>query len=652
MMMRTLIAAVLVAVVGGAAVAAVPVPTVPGTVYVPSQGNTTSLADPYIGVGGSFPTDNLWYHPWDTASFASSAGEATGGISTSTEDAPMITTTVPMTVVPTGSYDVYLYYINPGWGDATLPDGVVANLNGGGWQTITAANSTELTDQLSDGDRPMYEAHLGQVSGASSIAVDIDDDPTQVGWCSYLGLGVDYLAVAPRGMVVNATELNTTSAIDPDPWFTVPPDYLQDDNLWTLWGGDTWLAYGGLSGQFGAGEDAPMLTTSASGLDPARTYDVFVLLLGDGPTNGIQAAVSGGSLQTYMLDDATETTLFAHGGTDRPVYEAKIGQVSGVSDLAIDIDDDQANFFSCIYYGLAYEDIGPAETVRTWATDALGDWGDWNNWAEGGVPNSNTQMAIFGDVITAPRTVINDAAVTVKSVRFDNANSYAIVGHGSVTLEADSGNASITVLQGDHQLQVEVNLNSDTDVDVAASSSLAFNNALDLGGNTLTKTGDGTMAINNELATGGGSVVGLAGTITGGGTIAGDLINVSAAIAPGNSPGTLTIDGDFSQSAGGVLMIELAGTGDGEFDVLEILGGAVLGGSLEITALYTPDAGDSWVILTADDGIIGSFDAVTPGYEVSLASGATELVLTANVPEPASALLLLAAWVGVIRKRR
>ena len=271
---------------------------------------------------------------------------------------------------------------------------------------------------------------------------------------------------------------------------------------------------------------------------------------------------------------------------------------------------------------------GTLTPIRTWAVDASGDWGVSGNWNPAEKPDGNTHTAVFGDTITADRTIFTDAAVTAMTIQFDNANSYAVAGQGSVNLEADSGNAAIDVVQGGHQFQAIVNLNSSTDVDVAASSSLAFNNALNLGGNTLTKTGNGTLEINNRLTTGGGSVIGLAGTITGSGKVGGSLTNTSATVAPGNSPGTLTVEGDFTQEAGGTLAIELAGTAAGEFDVLEVLGSAVLGGSLDITELYTPGGADTWTILTAFGGITGNFSTITPGYQVALANGDTELVLS------------------------
>ena len=266
--------------------------------------------------------------------------------------------------------------------------------------------------------------------------------------------------------------------------------------------------------------------------------------------------------------------------------------------------------------------------VRTWGGDFGGNWDDSGNWTGGSGPDGNDQTAVFGDAITSSRTVYTDLDVTVKRVEFNNANTYVVSGSGSVNLEADSGNASLDVDLGDHQFQAAVNLVSSADADVATGASLAFNNALNLGGNTLTVTGDGTVAINNQLTTGGGSVVGLGGTIAGGGKVGGDLTNTSATVAPGNSPGTLSVGGNFSQGAGGTLAIELAGTASGEFDVLAVTGTASLGGTLEITELYTPGGGDTWTILTAGGGITGSFDTITAGYQVALANGDTELVLS------------------------
>ena len=62
---------------------------------------------------------------------------------------------------------------------------------------------------------------------------------------------------------------------------------------------------------------------------------------------------------------------------------------------------------------------------------------------------------------------------------------------------------------------------------------LSFNNALNLGGATLTKTGVGEMEINNQLTTAGGSINIQQGTVSGHGTIGGNVNNDRGTISPG-----------------------------------------------------------------------------------------------------------------------
>jgi hypothetical protein len=148
--------------------------------------------------------------------------------------------------------------------------------------------------------------------------------------------------------------------------------------------------------------------------------------------------------------------------------------------------------------------------------------------------------------------------VTVKGVRFDNHSSYGIAGLGSVNLDADSGNARIDADQGAHQFQVVVNLHDDVDADIAAGASLAFDNQLSLSGHTLAKTGGGELSINNNLNSGLGAILGQAGTISGTGTVGGDLNNATATVAPGSSlgvmasatPGRTRVTGDSAAPSG------------------------------------------------------------------------------------------------------
>ena len=143
------------------------------------------------------------------------------------------------------------------------------------------------------------------------------------------------------------------------------------------------------------------------------------------------------------------------------------------------------------------------------------------------------------------------------------------------------------------------------------------------GTGSVTKEGTGSLVLTNiHTYTGGtflneGALVlndAVIGTTTisngaflrGNGGINGDLVN-NGTVAPGFSPGTLLIAGNFTQGPSGTLEIELASAID--FDRLIIGGTATLGGTLQLIALdgYDP-INDSFIFLTATGGVIGTFD--------------------------------------------
>ena len=206
-------------------------------------------------------------------------------------------------------------------------------------------------------------------------------------------------------------------------------------------------------------------------------------------------------------------------------------------------------------------------TIYTWATDGSGDWNKSGNWAkdgDGSVPNAGNHTAIFGSAIMSPRTAFTDTDVTVNRIEFSNtAHSYAVSGHGSVNLFATTDpnspvNPSISV-QGTHLFQAAVNLHAPTTADVASGSLLTFDGALNLSGTTLTKTGDGTLTINNRVTLGGGSVINAQGVISGVGTIGGDVVN-DGTISPGNSQAIADGDAPGQVPEPGALLLLLMGT--------------------------------------------------------------------------------------------
>nr|WP_320116282.1 autotransporter domain-containing protein [uncultured Desulfuromonas sp.] len=95
----------------------------------------------------------------------------------------------------------------------------------------------------------------------------------------------------------------------------------------------------------------------------------------------------------------------------------------------------------------------------------------------------------------------------------------------------------------------------------------------DIVGNWLGYLGAGELSLNGDSDFESLTVQQL-GTLKGDGTIHGPVLN-QGAVAPGNSIGTLTIDGDYTQDSAAVLEIE---AGDGSSDLLRVTGTADLQG--------------------------------------------------------------------------
>ncbi|TWT87305.1 hypothetical protein Mal64_28430 [Pseudobythopirellula maris] len=142
---------------------------------------------------------------------------------------------------------------------------------------------------------------------------------------------------------------------------------------------------------------------------------------------------------------------------------------------------------------------------------------------------------------------------------------------------------------------------------------------LDFGGNI---TGDGVVVTPDDPTkplTNNGNIIGsdptdpleLTGYVKGVGTL--DNVVITGTDAPGFSPATV-VRGSVEYA--GVLEIELAGTGEGEFDRLEYLlgaGEATLGGELVVALLsgFRPASGDVFEFLTTEGGVSGLFTTET-----------------------------------------
>jgi hypothetical protein len=113
--------------------------------------------------------------------------------------------------------------------------------------------------------------------------------------------------------------------------------------------------------------------------------------------------------------------------------------------------------------------------------------------------------------------------------------------------------------------------------------------------------GSGTTTLAGLLATSAGVEI-EGGALDGPGLVFGNLVNDAGTVSPGTGIGLLTVFGDYTQDASGVLNIEIGGTDFGtQYDRLSVTGKADLGGTLRLDTIngFHPADTDTFEILTA-----------------------------------------------------
>lgn len=169
-------------------------------------------------------------------------------------------------------------------------------------------------------------------------------------------------------------------------------------------------------------------------------------------------------------------------------------------------------------------------------------------------------------------------------------------------------------------------------------------------GATLSGTGQLALAATRAVTVQNGGR--LAGTlnITGGNGV---IIQDGATVAPGFSPGTMTVSA-LTLGSGAVLDYQLydpAFVGSGVNDLIQVTGGLTLDGTLRLSKIER--AGDYTIMtygsLNADNGLLIDFNGLGMTGSIEVAGGS---VILHAIPEPATAWLLLSAALTALRRRR
>ena len=132
---------------------------------------------------------------------------------------------------------------------------------------------------------------------------------------------------------------------------------------------------------------------------------------------------------------------------------------------------DTSKHYDYFIDGVTYSIEGPV--TPEWNLDDHGDWFTTGNWL-GPVPNAPGAIANFHGKITADRLIYCNSNATVGTLSFDNSHKYLITGLGTLTLQASSGSASISVAQGSHEINLPMTIASNTNVTVAGGATLTI----------------------------------------------------------------------------------------------------------------------------------------------------------------------------------
>jgi outer membrane autotransporter protein len=244
-----------------------------------------------------------------------------------------------------------------------------------------------------------------------------------------------------------------------------------------------------------------------------------------------------------------------------------------------------------------------------------------------------------GNATSLQGNITNNAAVSFNQVTggiyagtMSGTGILAKTGAGTLVLTGPnnySGGTTVTngTLQGDTtSLQGNITNNATVNFDQAANG--AYAGAMS-GAGALTKTGAGNLVLtgvsnyNGATSVNGGTLsvngtiansavtVNNGGTLGGSGTVGSTTIAAGGVLAPGNSIGTLTVNGNVTFAAGSIYRVEVDPAGNN--DRVNATGTATInGGMVDVQAgAGTYAASTQYTILNAAGGRTGNFAGVT-----------------------------------------
>jgi hypothetical protein len=227
----------------------------------------------------------------------------------------------------------------------------------------------------------------------------------------------------------------------------------------------------------------------------------------------------------------------------------------------------------------------------------------WNNDAGGTTVLQGG--ASVGNFFSGPNAAFNNAGLLKTAGGGTATVAVPLTNEATGTVQLQAGSLSLGFFPGPFQTAGTVT--------VGAGNSFLVGNYTQTGGTT---TVDGALSLTNPFISGAAVSVN-GGVLKGAGVINGNVVN-AAAVDPGDSPGILTINGNYTQTAAGTLNIEIGGrTAGSQYDRLAVSGTATLDGTLSVTLVngFQPSPGDTFAVLTfgAHSGTFASYTGLDVG---------------------------------------
>ncbi len=202
--------------------------------------------------------------------------------------------------------------------------------------------------------------------------------------------------------------------------------------------------------------------------------------------------------------------------------------------------------------------------------------------------------------------VVSGSAHTSGGVNIINSLLFQNGGHLLVNDHLYLVSGYVTVISGTASIEGDGPLDGPNGLAKSGSGTLVTTG--NLVSDDETRIEEGTLVVNGTLQSPGGVAILGSGKLGGNGTIYGSVVN-GGVLSPGNSPGTLVIDGDYTQTKDGTYQLEVAGKEN--HDRILVSGMARLAGTLDVIPIdgYQLEYGQKFVFIRARK-VRGAFDDI------------------------------------------